>query len=58
MLYLNCVGCEAEVYQRWLDYAEQIYEKLTQIDDQLLGTREQALAVVSIFAQYGQVSCI
>jgi len=44
-----------EIYQEWTEYAEEVYEKLTEIDAQILGTRQQAMQMVGVFAQHGQV---
>lgn len=45
----------SEVYRQWYEYSEAIYEKMLEIDSQILGTRQQALQMVSVFAQNGVV---
>lgn len=44
-----------DIYRQWRDYAGEVYQKLGEIDAQILGTRQQAMEMVGVFAQHGQV---
>ncbi|MDW8003055.1 MAG: hypothetical protein RMJ39_10430, partial [Deltaproteobacteria bacterium] len=45
----------AIVFREWYEYASLVYEKLAEMDEQFLGTRDEVMQMVAVLAQYGVV---